>query len=149
MAGPWRPGPRLDVGQRPVATTVVDLNGNGIPDILCVNQDSNSVTLLVGLGGGFFDDVNPPTFATGQAPVQALVGKFGPTRGLGLIVLNSGSNDMTYYPNIASANTLHADHDPDRRVGPDRRGHGRLYPQRVRQPGHRTQRRLPHHPRER
>jgi len=28
-------GPRLSVGQRPVSTTVADVNGDGIPDIVC------------------------------------------------------------------------------------------------------------------
>ncbi|MDR3636419.1 MAG: FG-GAP-like repeat-containing protein [Isosphaeraceae bacterium] len=96
-------GPRLHVGARPVSTTVVDLSGNGIPDILCVNQDSDSVTLLRGLGGGFFEDVNPPTFATGQAPIQAFVGRFSAASSEGLVVLNSLSNDMTFYPDITQS----------------------------------------------
>ncbi len=100
-----KPGPRLQVGERPVATTVVDLNGDGTPDVLCVNEGSDSVTLLLGLGGGFFDDRSPPTEATGMAPIRAFVGRFNNTSELGVIVVNSGSNDLTYYPNFLSYNS--------------------------------------------
>jgi hypothetical protein len=98
-------GPRLQVGQRPVATTVADVYGNGIPDIVAVNQDSNTVTVLRGLGGGFFDDTNPLTLQTDQAPIQAFVGKFDNKPGLGLVVLNSLSGDMTYYSGFVAGQT--------------------------------------------
>jgi large repetitive protein len=94
------PGPRLKVGVRPVSTTVVDVNGDGIKDILCVNKDSNSVTLLLGLGGGFFNDRTPRTFAVGQAPIQAFVGRFDASTDPGLVVLNSVSSTMTYYTRL-------------------------------------------------
>jgi hypothetical protein len=96
-------GPRLRVGQRPVATTVTDVYGDGIPDILVVNQDDNSVMLLRGLGHGFFEDQAPVTFATGGAPVQAFVGHFSSAPGPGLAVLDSQTNDVTYYADIANA----------------------------------------------
>ena len=97
------PGPRLNVGEQPVSTTVADVNGDGIPDILCVNQLSNSVTLLLGLGYGFYDDRAPQTFATGQGPIQAFFGRFGASPTPGLVVLNSLSSTMTYYPDLHSA----------------------------------------------
>jgi hypothetical protein len=99
-------GPRLRTGLRPVSTTVAHLPGEAYADILVVNQDSNTVSLLRGLGSGFFDDTNPRTFAAGTAPVQAFVGRFGPTTGPGLVVLNSLSNDMTYYPQINAPTSI-------------------------------------------
>lgn len=96
------PGLRLNVGQRPVATTVCDVDGNGVADILCVNQDSNSVTLLRGLGGGFFDDHSPRVFAAAQSPIRAFVGHFSPGSARGLVILNSLSNDMTYYADVTA-----------------------------------------------
>jgi hypothetical protein len=68
-----------------------------------VNQGSDTVTLLRGLGRGFFDDRSPVTFATGVAPIQAFVGHFSSATGPGLVVLNSQSNDLTYYADIANA----------------------------------------------
>jgi large repetitive protein len=107
--GSWTmvPGPRLKVGERPVSTTVADVYGNGLQDILVVNQDSNTVTVLKGLGGGFFDDSDPLTLATGLSPVQAFVGHFSSSTTPGLVVLNSLSDDMTYYSGLnASAITI-------------------------------------------
>src|SRR5207248_2901127 len=73
--GGWTmtPGPRLKAGEHPIATTVADVFGDGREDILVVNQDSDSLTVLLGLGGGFFDDQHPWTLATGLRPVQAFV----------------------------------------------------------------------------
>ena len=39
-----------------------------IPDILVTNSGSNNVTLLPGVGQGFFNDTNPATFAVGTDP---------------------------------------------------------------------------------
>src|SRR5262249_32319883 len=70
------PGPRLTAGSAPVSTTVQDVTGDGIADILVTNQQSNEVVLLPGVGNGFFNDQNPVRFSTGDAPEQALVGNF-------------------------------------------------------------------------
>lgn len=103
-SGGWTmvPGPRLSVGLGPVSTTVADVNSDGIPDIFCVNQLDNSVTLLPGLGGGFFDDVDTWVFRAGQSPVRAFVGRFSDSSATGLVIVNSTSNDLTYYPNLGS-----------------------------------------------
>jgi hypothetical protein len=93
-------GPRLNVGFDPVSTTLADVNGDGIPDILVVNQGSNTVELLPGLGGGFFNDRAPRVFAAGKSPVRAFVGHFDSAPGLGLVIVNSQSNDLTYYSNF-------------------------------------------------
>lgn len=89
-------GPRLAAGGTgPVSTTVADVTGDGVPDVLIVNRQSNSVTLLPGVGNGFFNDRGPTTFATGAGPVQALVGNFD--GGPGLLTLNAGANDLTLF----------------------------------------------------
>jgi hypothetical protein len=95
-------GPRLTVGDEPVSTTVADVDGNGIPDIICVDKGSNNVLVLRGLGGGFFADNHPLTLPTGQGPILAFAGKFDGDGGLDLAVLDSGSNNLTYYSNFAS-----------------------------------------------
>ncbi len=53
-------------------STVADLTGNGVLDLAIVNGGSGTVTLLPGVGGGFFDDQDPQTpFNLGGAVVQA------------------------------------------------------------------------------
>lgn len=77
------PGLRLSVGagnQGPMAVTVMDQTGaggvpDGIVDLLVSNQ-SGSVTVLPGIGNGFFDDTNPTSTSLGSQLVQALTGGF-------------------------------------------------------------------------
>jgi FG-GAP-like repeat len=65
-------GPRLKSGgDGPIAVTVVDINGDKIPDLVVTNGGSGTVTLLPGVGQGFFDDRRPQTlFDLGSAIVQ-------------------------------------------------------------------------------
>ena len=52
-------GPRLKSGGvGPLSTTLMDVNGDGIPDLVVTNQDG-TVTMLPGRGQGFFDDRTP------------------------------------------------------------------------------------------
>ena len=73
-AGDWvgTPGPRLKSGgDGPIAVTVRDLNGDGIPDLVVTNGGSGTITMLPGVGQGFFDDQHPQTlFNLGGAVVQ-------------------------------------------------------------------------------
>ena len=63
----FTPGPRLKVGSGPVSTVVKDVTGDGIPDVLVSNSQSNNVMLLPGVGGGFFNDQNPRVISLGPA----------------------------------------------------------------------------------
>jgi hypothetical protein len=100
------PGPRLKAGAGPVSTTVADVMGNGIPDILVANSQSNNVFLLPGVGGGFFNDQHPEIFATGIDPRQALVGDFTGTGQLDLVTVNAGSNDLTFFPGFGPGRSI-------------------------------------------
>jgi hypothetical protein len=88
-------GLRLQGGQGPTSTVVQDVNGDGIPDILVSDGNSNQVTLLPGVGNGFFNDQNPRTFPVGSNPNQIMVGTFLPGRGPEILTVNQGSNDVT------------------------------------------------------
>ncbi len=90
-------GPRLHLDESPFSTTVADVNGDGIPDILVVSKEDNSVDVLKGIGGGFFDDRDSLEFPTGDGPIRAFVGRFDDGPGLDLAVLDSGSSDLMYY----------------------------------------------------
>ena len=65
-------GPRLKSGgDGPIAVIVRDLNGGQVPDLAVVNGGSGTVTLLPGVGRGFFDDRQPKVlFNLGRAVVQ-------------------------------------------------------------------------------
>jgi hypothetical protein len=99
-------GPRLKAGLGPTSTTVADVYGNGIPDILVANGQSNNAYLLPGVGGGFFDDKHPTVFQTGIDPQQIFVGRFDSTSGLGLVTVDAGSNDLTYFPGFGAGRTV-------------------------------------------
>jgi hypothetical protein len=93
-------GPRLQAGAGPVSTTVADVTGDGIPDLLVTNSQANTVSLLPGVGGGFFNDRQPRQFATGLDPRQALVGDFNGDGQLDLVTIDAGSNDITFFSSL-------------------------------------------------
>src|SRR5262249_24881058 len=47
-------GPRLRVGAGPLAAVVEDVTGDGLPDLLVANSQSNDVYRLRGVGHGLF-----------------------------------------------------------------------------------------------
>jgi hypothetical protein len=98
-------GPRLRVGEEPVSTTVVT-GPDGVPDIIAVDEGSNNVMVLEGVGGGYFNDTDPLLLPTGQSPIQAFVGNFDSARGQGLAVLDEGGNNLTYYSNFLSGDPV-------------------------------------------
>jgi hypothetical protein len=106
------PGPRVQSGgQGPVSTVVQDVTGpghrpDGIPDLIVTNSQSNTVSIIPGVGQGFFDDRNPDIFQTGIDPRQALVGNFDGTPGLDLVTINAGSNDLTFFSNFGPGRSL-------------------------------------------
>ena len=103
----FRPGQTLNPGGfGPVSTVVGDFGGNGMPDLLVTNSQSNDVVLLPGLGNGFFNDQNPTIFHAGSAlgqtpvmfpvgnsPVTSFVDKFNGQNDL--VTVDSGSNALT------------------------------------------------------
>jgi FG-GAP-like repeat len=70
----FAPGPRLKAGYGPVSTVVQDVTGDGIPDILVSNSQSNNVMLLPGRGQGSFDDRKPRIFPVGNSPGPVFIG---------------------------------------------------------------------------
>ncbi|MHB1035060.1 MAG: FG-GAP repeat domain-containing protein [Pirellulales bacterium] len=99
-----RQGVRLSAGTAPVATEIGNFYGDASIDILVASSGDNKVYLLPGLGGGFFDDKpeNRIEFLTGNAPRKLAVAQFDGDQTLDLVTLNSGSNDVTFYPNFAA-----------------------------------------------
>ena len=96
----FTPGPRLKAGSGPLSTVVKDVTGDGIPDLLVSNSQSNNVMLLPGVGGGFFNDQNPRIIALPTSPGPMY--PFGP----GVVVLNPGSNTVTLISDFMGTSPL-------------------------------------------
>jgi hypothetical protein len=94
-------GERIKTGIGPKMTVVSDINGDGIPDILVSDGQSNDVRLIRGVGDGFFNDSNPTIYPTGINPCPLFVADFSGRPGqLDLVSLNAGSNDLTLVSDI-------------------------------------------------
>jgi hypothetical protein len=100
------PGPRLRAGAGPVSTTVADVTGHGIPDIVVANSQSNNVYVLPGVGNGFFNDQHPLVLNTGVNPRQVLVGDFTGDGRLDLVSINAGSNDLTFFRDLGPGRSI-------------------------------------------
>jgi hypothetical protein len=98
-------GPRLKSGGTgPVSTVVGHFSGGAYPDLLVTNSGSNDVALLPGVGGGFFNDTRPQTFAVGDNPGPTFVGNFDGKPDL--VTVNAGSNDLTLVSNFMSGDPV-------------------------------------------
>ena len=87
-------GPRLDAGgSGPVSTVVGFFTGGPNPDLLVTNSGSNNVTLLPGVGQGFFNDQNPTVYHVGTDPVASFVGNFDGKPDL--VTIDAGSSDLS------------------------------------------------------
>jgi hypothetical protein len=109
------PGPRPRAGAAPTSAIVQDINGDGKPDILVSNSQSNNVSRILGVGNGFFNDnTNPPPLPVGIDPV--LIVPVITPRGLGFGTVDSGSNDLTLVSSPAAVSpdvaTIPVEPDP-------------------------------------
>ena len=93
-------GERLQAGFGPTSTVVQYVNG--IPNILVSDGSANQVTLLPGVGNGFFNDQNARTFPVGINPVQIMVGNFTLGQGPEIVTINQGSNNVTLISDFGS-----------------------------------------------
>ncbi len=90
-------GPRLRVGAGPTATSVADLQNNGVLDLVVSETLANDVRILPGLADGFFNDQDPTIIPTGQlpgGPVTVPIGTGSSARD-DIVVPDAGSNTIT------------------------------------------------------
>jgi len=95
-------GSPYPVGNNPISVTVADLTNNGIQDIVVANKDDNTVSVLLGNGGGSFSPdpfsspgLPPGTFAVGTSPVSVAVADLTNNGIPDIVTANSGSNDVS------------------------------------------------------
>jgi len=97
LADPAHPGSFMaptaySVGAFPNLVVVADLNRDGKLDVVCANRDSNSVSILHGVGDGTFGArVDVPC---GTAPWGVAVADLNRDGRLDIAVVNASSNDL-------------------------------------------------------
>lgn len=91
-------------GANPVALTFADLNGDGNPDIVTANMDTNSVSTLFGTDDGRFQ--TGPSYRVGIAPMSVAVGDVDGDGFPDIVTANFGTSD-----NDSSVSVLHNNGD--------------------------------------
>lgn len=87
-------------GQDPGALVAADLDGDGDVDAATVNEDSNSVSLLVNQGTGLF--LASGAMTTGGGPTSLVQGDANNDGGIDLFVANDLGNSVTQMTNATS-----------------------------------------------
>jgi len=91
-------GPRLDVGAGPVSTALSDLNEDGTLDLVVTNAGEGTLSMLSGIGGGFFNDAAATTIPFGQTSQQG-----GVLVGNSFVATSPLTNSILFVRNLADA----------------------------------------------
>src|SRR6516165_6109275 len=83
----------FSTGSNPAAIAVGDFNGDGKADLVVVNSSANTVSVLLGNGGGTFLTKND--FTTGTTPVGVAVGDFNGDGKVDIATANANSNSIS------------------------------------------------------
>jgi hypothetical protein len=88
-------GPQSDfgAGAHPYSVAIGDLNGDGNTDLVVVNYESSSVSVLLGTGTGSFGA--PSSLAVGAYPYSVAIGDLDGDGHPDLAVANAGSNTVS------------------------------------------------------
>ena len=98
VAGQWRlapsrrPSPLL-AGLASYFVAIADLNGDGVPDLVTANRDSNDVSVLLGTGAGTFQTARH--FPAGNGPESVAVADLNGDGTPDLVTANRGSDTVS------------------------------------------------------
>ncbi|GEM_PF-687144 len=91
--GTFQTAQHFAAGDGPRSVSVVDLNGDGIEEIITANYDSNNVSVLPGNGDGTFQAAQ--SFSVGDRPQFVSVDDVDGDGFDDIVTANSGSNNVT------------------------------------------------------
>ena len=83
----------LDTGASPFSVAMGDLNGDGRPDLVTANRNSNTVSVLLGNGDGTFGA--KLDYGTGVQPASVAIGDVNGDRKPDLVTANGVSNTVS------------------------------------------------------
>jgi uncharacterized repeat protein (TIGR01451 family) len=81
------------VGSAPTAIATGDFNRDGRPDLAVANTSSNTISVLLGTGGGAFQSAL--NYASGNTPISVAAGDVNGDGKADLAVANSGSSNVS------------------------------------------------------
>src|SRR5581483_6741619 len=87
------PQTEISVGKNPASLALGDFTGDAKPDVIVANQGSANLSLLLGLGNGFFHPLT--TQPVGITPRAVAVGDFNRDGRLDAAVANFASNTVS------------------------------------------------------
>jgi hypothetical protein len=88
-------------GNGPVDAAVVDVNGDGHPDIVVANAVSNTLTVRLQGPHGFFDDAYTMQLPKGAQPSGIVAGKFRANGKPTVVVANRGDDSISIFDSFA------------------------------------------------
>ncbi|HLY16683.1 MAG TPA: FG-GAP-like repeat-containing protein [Bryobacteraceae bacterium] len=88
-------GSPFAVGSAPQAVVTGDFNGDGNVDLAVVNQNDNTVTILLGNGSGGFAPASGSPFAVGTSPESLAVTDFNGDGNADLAIVNQADKTVT------------------------------------------------------
>ena len=91
--GPLYSGPRSRTGLQPLGLHVADLDGDGVPDAVTANADSDAVSVLLGNGDGSFEAEQ--RFTAGDDPFDVASADLNLDGQLDLVTANQLSDDIS------------------------------------------------------
>jgi hypothetical protein len=98
--GPIFPGPVYPTGSSPYSFAIGDLDGDGRPDLVAANFNSNTVSVLRNLGNGTF--AAKVDYATGSGPLAVAIVDLDGDGRPDLAVANGSSNSVSVLRNLGN-----------------------------------------------
>jgi len=100
-------GPSYTTGTSPSAVAVYDLDGDGRPDILVLNQVSGTLSVFRNTtSGGVVSFANRVDFGTGLFPTGIAVGDLDGDGKADVAVVNNLANTVSFFRNTSTAGTI-------------------------------------------
>ncbi len=107
---PYLPAVESGVGADPVAVAAGDLNGDGKPDLVVANKSDDTISVLLGEGGGVFAPA--VQYPVGLLPSSIAIGDLDGDGIPDLVVTNELSNDVSVFRGAGNGSFTFAGNSP-------------------------------------